>query len=294
MKHNVFRATASVLLNMILALLCLSGCHTQPNASDPRNLTAMISAEGSDTMVSLLKSWADAFKTHDPEIPISITSADTGDGIASLINRTTDVAMASRDLTDGERELAHSKGVHVKKYTVARDAIAIIANSANPVSTITLEQLEKIYMGQLSNWSQLGGKDLSIEGLSREKSSGTYEYFQSHVLHGKDNANSAIMIASNKSIIEKVKTDPGAIAYVGLGHAAAAGNKVKILAIKLMATSKAVSPSKSSMTDDYPLGRPLIIFTDENPKHSVEKFVNFCLSDEGQKLVAATGYVAIR
>jgi phosphate transport system substrate-binding protein len=294
MKHNVFSAIASVFLNLALALLCLSACQTQPNGSDPRNLTAMISAEGSDTMVSLLKSWADAFKTHDPEIPISITSADTGDGIASLINRTTDVAMASRDLTDAERELAHSKGVHLKKYTVARDAIAIIANSANPVAAITIEQLEKIYMGQLSNWSQLGGKDLSIEGLSREKSSGTYEYFQTHVLHGKDNANSAILIASNKSIIERVKTDPGAIAYVGLGHAAAAGNKVKILAIKLMATSKAVSPSKSSMTDDYPLGRPLIIFTDANPKHSVEKFVNFCLSDEGQKLVAATGYVAIR
>jgi phosphate transport system substrate-binding protein len=294
MKHTVCRSSVSGLLNIALALLCLSACQTAPNASDPRNLTAMISVEGSDTMVALLKDWADAFKKQNAEIPISITSADTGDGVASLINRTTDLAMASRDLTDSERDLAHSKGVHLKKYTVARDAIAIIANHANPVNAITLDQLEKIYLGQLSNWSQLGGKNLPIEGLSREKSSGTYEYFQAHVLHGKDNANSAISVASNKSIIEQVKTDPGAIAYVGLGHAIAAGNKVKILAIKLIETSKAVSPSKTSLTDDYPLGRPLIIFTDANPKHSVEKFVNFCLSDEGQKLVPATGYVAIR
>src|ERR1700723_3335730 len=134
MKRSLLRSSPCLLIDMALASLCLSACQTQPNASDPRNLTAMISAEGSDTMVSLLRSWADAFKKRDPEIPISITSADTGDGVASLINRTTDLAMASRDLTDGERELAHSKGVHLKKYTVARDAIAIITNKANPVN----------------------------------------------------------------------------------------------------------------------------------------------------------------
>ena len=294
MRHSVLRSTAWLLVNSLFALLWLSGCQTGPSPSDPRNLTTMISAEGSDTMVSLLTTWADAFKKANPEIPISITSADSGDGIASLINRTTDLAMASRDLTDDERVLAHTKGVHLKKYTVARDAMAIIANCSNPVKAVTVDQLEQIYLGQLSNWSQLGGKNLPIEGLSREKSSGTYEYFQAHVLHGKDNANSAVLISSNEGIIARIKKDPGAIAYVGLGHAMAAGDKVKILAVKMMANTKGVIPSKTSLTDDYPLGRPLLVFTDASPKHSVEKFVNFCLSDEGQKLVAPTGYVAIR
>ncbi len=292
--QTVLRSTAAYLLKAILALTCLAGCQSAPNPADPRNLTAMISVEGSDTMVSLLKSWADAFKKSNPEIPISITSADTGVGVASLINRTSDLAMASRDLTDDERSLAHVKGVHLKKYTVARDAVAIIVNVANPINAIGLDQLEKIYMGELTNWNQLGGKNLAIEGLSREKSSGTYEYFQTHVLHGKDPSNSAVLVASNQGIIDKVRKDPGAVAYVGLGYAAAAGNKVKVLGIKLIATSKAVTPSKSSLTDDYPLGRPLIIFADDAPKHSVEAFVNFCLSNEGQKLVPATGYVAIR
>jgi phosphate transport system substrate-binding protein len=291
----IFRPRAQIFGLIVLAsIFLLSACKSELDKSDPRNLTAMISVEGSDTMLTLLKAWAAAFKKQNPEIPISITSDDSGGGIAALINRTADLAAASRDMTDAECTLVNSKGVRLKKITVARDAIAIVVNPNNPVNAITLQQLEDIYMGKLSNWKQVGGKPEPIEALSREKSSGTFRYFQEHVLHGKNDSAALEVVASTETVIDVVEKDSGAIAYVGLGHAMAAGNKVKMLQLKLMDKSQGVSPSRVSLTADYPLSRPLIIFVDQNPKESVEKFVKFCMSDEGQTLVAKTGYVSIR
>ncbi len=290
----MLKSLAPVLAVAAITSLLLGACKTEPRASAPGNLSAMVSIEGSTTMLTLLNAWAKAFKAKNPDIPISITTDDSGGGIASLINSTTDLAATSRDLTSDEYDLANSKGVHLKKFTVARDAVAIIVNPTNPVKSISLQQLEAIYTGQLDNWSQIGGKSESIEGLSREKSSGTYRYFQEHVLHGRDTDNSAKLISSTERIVDMVAKDRNAIAYVGMGNAATAGTKIKILPLKLLEHSQPVSPSQTSITRDYPLSRPLLVFTDEHPKPSVEKFVQFCMSDAGQASVPETGYVPIR
>ena len=177
---------------------------------------------------------------------------------------------------------------------MARDAIAFIVNPANSVSSVKVDQLEKIYAGQINNWSELGGKSGQINRFTREPNSGTFSYFQQHVMHGKDCASSAKLIPSVGQTVERVGTDPNAIAFVGLHHALEAKNKVKILGLKLIDQSEPVKPSALSSVDNYPLSRPLLIFADDQPKESTKKFIDFCMSDRGQKLVPLTGYIPIK
>jgi phosphate transport system substrate-binding protein len=264
--------------------------HNSQNA-DPRHLTTMISVEGSDTMMSLLKTWAESFKQSHPNTPISMTTADSGGGIAALINGTTDMALSSRELTDAEVAAAKSKGVHLLKATVALDAIAVIVNPLNAVESLSLGQLKSIYSGKVTDWQQAGGKKQLISAYSREKNSGTYEYFHDHVMGGVEDASAVRRMPSIERLVEVVSKEPGAVAYVGLGHALAQNNRVKIEKIRLIEGGPAVEPSPSSITNNYPLSRPLLIFTDENAKSSVREFVDFCSSSTGQNLVHATGYV---
>jgi phosphate transport system substrate-binding protein len=244
-------------------------------------------------MISLLKAWKNEFSKTNQDVPISITSDDSGGGIASLINRTTDIALSSRDLTAQELLLAHLKGVHIKRSAIARDAIAFIVNPKNKIESIKIDQIEAIYKGQINNWKELGGNSLLIDRLKREKESGTYAYFQEHVMHGQDCCASTNLIPSMSQTLEKVSTDPSALAFVGLHDALGAKDKVKILGLKLIDQSEPIRPSAETITK-YALSRPLLIFSEEYPKDSTKRFIAFCLSEDGQKIVHASGYIPVK
>src|SRR6185369_3583466 len=160
----------------ICVLAGISGC-TQKNTQDPRSLTAMVAVEGSDTMASLIQALATEFMHANPEVPVSVSIDDSGEGIESLINKTTDLAAASRDLTQQEIDLAKSKGTQLKKATIAIDAIAVIVNPKNPVNKLSLGELKDLYTGTAAKWSAVGGQDKPVNIFLRESTSGTYKYF---------------------------------------------------------------------------------------------------------------------
>jgi phosphate transport system substrate-binding protein len=277
-----------------LAWLTASLCAcTQQAEKDPRQLTALVSIEGSDTMTVLVKAWANAFMKIDANVPISVTAGDSGGGIQALINRTTDVAAASRDLTQSEADAIRQKNIHIKRITVARDSIAIIVNPANNVKALTLAQLKGILSGGIKNWSEVGGKKQPVHVFCREETSGTYKFLKEHLLRNGPYASSASTVRTNEELSKAISKDKSAIGYIGMGTAMQAGNKIKILALKLSDKSAAVEPTANSTIMNYPLSRPLIMFMDENPKPSVNKFVNYCLSADGQKLVRESGYATL-
>jgi phosphate transport system substrate-binding protein len=218
-------------------------------------LTPLVSVQGSNTMTELLKDWADAFMKLHPDIPVSVTSDDSGSGIKALINQTTDLAAASRDLTSDEDALIAQKREHLRRITVARDAIVVLVNPGNPVDV---------------------------------------DYFQQHVLKGRHYAKAAMQVRSSNAITQAIEKQPWAIGYEGLGYSAEAGDAIKILKLKLEDSSQAVAPTPASTVDAYPLSRPLIIFVDKESKPSVGQFVDFLTSDQGQKIVRSAGYVPIK
>lgn len=292
-----FRGKTAVRHLLIVSMifgLCLSLCSCAKKVKrDPRQLTALVSIEGSDTMTALVRTWAGNFMQREPNVPISVNSGDSGSGIEALLNRTTDLAAASRDLNSAETTELRSKSIKLKKVTVARDSVAIIVNSANPVSALTLAQVKEIFAGVVKDWSVVGGAKLPIQVFTREEKSGTFNFVKSHLLQNAEYARGSQTVLSGSDLLSAVEKNKAAIGYVGMGTAAEAGDKIKILALKLSEDSAPVKPTELSTIDDYPLSRPLIFFMDEDPKPSVRKFVDYCLSSEAQKQVRAAGYAPV-
>ncbi len=255
----------------------------------------LITIKGSDTMVHLVSNWAEEFMKSHQDIEIAVTGGGSGTGIAALINGTTEVCASSREMKEKEKQQAKGKGVEVKEVVVARDGIAVVVNPKNPVSSLDMGQLEQIFTGVTTRWNQVGGGNEEILVFSWESSSGTYVFFQEHVLKNKDYTPKAKLMAATSAIIESVSADKGSIGYVGLGYAMAAGAKVKVVAVKADANLPAVIPSDDTVTSGrYSIARPLYLYVSTKASESVTAFVNFCLSDAGQAIVKEAGYVTVK
>lgn len=253
-----------------------------------------LTIKGSDTMVHLVSSWAEEFMKSRPNAEVSVTGGGSGTGIAALLNGTTDICMASREIKSREIKLAEQKNIKPHEIVVARDGIAVVVNPNNPLDKLTVEQIGKIYTGAYTNWKKLGGPDADIIVFSRESSSGTYVFFQEHVLKEQDYTVSARLMPATSSIIRAVASDNWAIGYVGLGYAAEAKDQVKVLAVADNPGSPYIMPSdKTVASGDYSIARPLYLYTNGAPTGMISEFVEFCLGTTGQRIVRETGYVAV-
>jgi len=257
-----------------------------------------IQIKGSDTMVNLGQAWAEKYMEKNPGDFIAVTGGGSGTGFSSLISRTCDIAMSSRNIKDKEIALAKQKGVNPNEIAVALDGLAVVINPSNPVNKLTLDQLAGIFTGRISNWREVGGKDEKIVLLSREVNSGTHVYFKEHVLRRNDPNSreefvpSALMLSSSQAIADEVAGNSAAIGYYGMGYISA---KQKPVAIAKDEKSEYVEPTiENVINNKYPISRPLFLYTNDLPQGLVKKFVDFTLSEEGQKIVLATDFVPVK
>lgn len=272
--------------------LGLSSCAKKNTAAPQVENTLRLT--GSDTMVHLTTDWAEAFMKQNPQHHVAVNGGGSGNGIAALINGSTDIAPSSRDLKPAELKQAKSKHIKISVHPVALDAIAIVVNPENPIESISQEELDAIYTGKITSWKDLGGPDKPIILFSRESSSGTYEFFQEHVLHKKDYAPQARLIPSTIAIIETVAQDDWSIGYVGLGFALQSKDKVKILAVKGDQQKTPVFPNtKSVLSGQYSIARELYLFTPQSLSAQGTQFLSFCNSPQGQALIEKAGFLPL-
>ena len=265
------------------------GCSKSDNKSEA---SSQLTIKGSDTMVHLGSSWAEAFMNLHKDVEVSVTGGGSGTGIAALLNGTTNICMASRKIKDKEMKMAAEKNISPMEFVVARDGIAVVVNPANPLNEATIDQIGKIYVGQITNWKQLGGPDQDIVILSRESSSGTYVFFQEHVLKKQDYTPNARLMPATSSIIQTVEADKWAIGYVGLGYALEAGDRVKILAID-DGNGPVLPNNETVKSGEYSISRPLHLYSNGTPTGLAKKFIDFCMSPQGQQIVQKTGYIKV-
>jgi phosphate transport system substrate-binding protein len=289
------------LFTLLFAVLLFTGC--KKRTDDQRK--TMITVKGSDTMVNLAQKWAEVYMQNNPQISIQVTGGGSGTGVASLLNRTTDIANSSRELKKSEYEKAQQSNINPRVYEVALDGLAVIVSPKNNVTELTLEQVSDIFTGKIKNWKELGGSDLPITLYGRENSSGTYEFFKEHVL-GKDAKGVTKDFATNTQVLqgtaalgEAVARDNKAIGYGGVGYFAER-NDIKILGIKEDNNSPAVLPSENGEVNyeaiwdkSYSISRYLYCFTDGQPSEAVQGFLDFIISPEGQKLVETMEYIPL-
>jgi phosphate transport system substrate-binding protein len=270
-----------------LILLVLGGCNHNPNAHTNR-----ITIKGSDTMVNLMSDLAEEYAHVQPRVGVAVTGGGSGTGIAALINGTTDICASSRAINATELNAATARSVSPQRVTLGLDGIAVMVNSQNPVSELALDQLKKIYTGEYDNWRDVGGPDQSILVLTRESSSGTFLFFRERVLNNADYASTVLMLPSNAAVTKAVTESAAAIGYGGLAYAEQSA--AKILRIRVTPDSVAVLPTVAAVqTFRYPITRPLYLYTNGEPAGNVKSFLEFCLSEAGQKIVTDAGFVTV-
>ncbi|OGQ99409.1 MAG: hypothetical protein A2521_12665 [Deltaproteobacteria bacterium RIFOXYD12_FULL_57_12] len=283
---------------LILAMTagCSSGSKEEKGAGQTGgNEARYLTVKGSDTMVHLVSTWAEAFMKAKPGTEISVTGGGSGTGIAALINATTDICAASRGIQDKEKTQATAKGVTPNEIPVARDGIAVIVNRENPVTELTVEQIGSIFSGKVTSWKDVGGPDQPILVLSRESSSGTYVFFQEHVMNKADYTVHARFLPGTSAVVQAVTADRWAVGYVGLGFLAEAGEGIHALHVKANAVAPAVEATEASVrAGGYAIARPLFLYTSGAPAGLIKEFVEFCLGPDGQRIVRETGYVTLQ
>jgi phosphate transport system substrate-binding protein len=279
------RSRALVFGTLVL-VLCAFGC------GGARRRSEAVTVKGSDTMVILGQRWAESFMAAHAGAVVQVTGGGSGTGIAALIHGTTDICQASRPMKDDEKEqLRAATGETPHETVVAKDGLTVYLHSSNPLGELTLEQVRDVYTAKVTNWSQLGGPDAAIVLYGRENSSGTYEYFKEHVLQGGDFAATVQTLPGTGAVVNAVARDPAGIGYGGAAYV----KDVKECALKKDTASPAVLPSAATVRDgSYPVARDLYFYTRKAPAGSVKEFVDFALSDEGQKLVTDVGYYPLR
>ncbi|MEK7275851.1 MAG: PstS family phosphate ABC transporter substrate-binding protein [Chloroflexota bacterium] len=286
-------------LTLLWFALSLAAACAAPSASVPVPAAQItIENKGSDTMVNLALAWAEAYQKEHPDVRLSVTGGGSGTGLAALINGTVDIANASRAIKDEETKQAEANGIEPVEFTVARDAIAVIVNPANPVGELTLPQLSAIYSGQITNWREVGGEDRPIVLLSRETNSGTHVYFLENVvrLGQKDDKTlfspDTLLMPSSEGISAEVRQNPNAIGYDGLGYVTA---DMKTVAVAKEEGAEYVLPTIATVNDkSYPVARDLYMYSRGQPTGVVKDYLDWLLGAEAQKIVAELGFVPVK
>ena len=284
-------------VRLMVGALMIAGCGGPKQTATPAQTT--IQVKGSDTMVNVAQAWAEEYKQVAPQVDVEVSGGGSGVGIAALEKGTIDIANSSRDMKPEEMEQARrNTGKEPKGIIVAYDALAVYVHKDNPLNEVTLEELARIYAegGTATKWSQLGVsipgvRDDEIVRVSRQSSSGTYEFFREHVLAKKDFKLGSRDMNGSKEVVELVGNTLTAIGYSGMGYATPAVKKLKLAARK---GDAAIEPTvANTLAKTYPLARSLFLYTLGEPEGQTRAYIDWILSPAGQKIVEASGYVPV-
>jgi len=245
-----------------------------------------ILVDGSTTVGPIAKAFAEHYMAAHPGVSITVSESGSGNGAKSLINATCDVATLSRPMKNSETKAAQDAGVLPIEHVVALDGIAIIVHASNPVSNLTLEQIRRVYLGEVRSWKELGGPDLPIVIISRDTNSGTYEAFGSLVMQGQKLTERTEYVGSNGAIRERVLSTPTAVGYVGMAFT----EGVKALTVEGIELSAETVRGRT-----YPVSRPLFMYTNGRPKAGtpLEDFIQLGTTVEGKKIITDLGFVPV-
>ena len=285
MKSKIKSVLLLTSMFVVTVLLAACGGGNTPGApvSDPSADSSTVSVSGSTTVQPLAEKLAEAFMTENSGVRIDVQGGGSSVGVKAAGEGTSDIGMASREIK--ESELAEFPNLNI--IVIARDGIAIIAHPDVNVSDLTVEQVRNIFSGKTTNWKDLGGEDQNIFVVSREEGSGTRGAFEEMVM-GEDAliAANAILQPSNGSIRTTVSTTPYSIGYLSFGYL---DDTVKSISID------GVAPTEPNAADgSYPIVRPLNMLTNGEPADVVKAFLDFILSEAGQKLVVEDGYIPVK
>ena len=258
-----------MLLSVAIVATTLVGCKSEKKGT--------VATDGSTSMEKVIGALGESFQ-NDTGIKITYNPTGSGSGIKAVSEKRCDIGLSSRELEDEE------KASGLEGTILAYDGIAIIVNLENKVSDLSLENISKIYKGEITNWSELGGKDMDIVLIGREAGSGTRDGFES-ITETEDACKYRQELTSTGDVITTVSQNPGAIGYASV---ASIKDTVKVL------TVDGVEPNEETIKDgSYVVQRPFVLVTKTDVKLSddAQKFFDYITSNEANKIISEAGVV---
>ena len=262
----------TMMLTAALALSMLTGCGGNTKT------TGSVATDGSTSMEKVIGALGEAFQ-NDTGISFTYNPTGSGSGIKAVQEGRCDIGLSSRDLKDAEKEAGMTGTV------LAYDGIAVIVNPENPVSDLSVETIAKIYTGEITNWSEVGGNDVEIVLIGREAGSGTRDGFES-ITDTEDACKYRQELTSTGDVITTVSQNPGAIGYASV---ASVKDTVKALTVDGVAATEANIKDGS-----YVVQRPFVLVTKSDAKLSgaAQKFFDYITSADANEIIAAAGVVS--
>ena len=289
MKKNKIKKIIALGLAMALTTGVMSACGGESGNDEQKSSGETVVIAGSTSVQPLSEVMAEEFMADNEGTSVEVQGGGSGQGIKSIEEGIADIGSLSREVKDEE------KGSVKEEYIIAMDGVAVVVNTETETEDITIEELEKIYTGEITNWKELGGKDAEITVVSREEGSGTRGAFTeiTGVLVKDDEGNEtdnttadALVQPSTGSVIKTVSSTPDSKGYVSL---AAVSDEVKALKVE------GVEASKDTVLDGtYKISRPFVYVTGNDISESAKAFIDFVLSDKGQELVEENGFIPVQ
>lgn len=278
-RITIFSMTAVLMLGL------LAGCGSKTDNTTPANspkvtLSGTVSTDGSTSMEKVIGALGEAFMATNDDATFTYNPTGSGSGITAVAEGRCDIGLSSRALKEDE------KAQGLTETTLALDGIAVIVNPENPVDDLTLEQIAKIYTGEISNWKDVGGNDAEIVLIGREAGSGTRDGFES-ITDTAEACRYRQELTSTGDVITTVAQNPNAIGYASL---AAVEDTVKSLSVE------GVQPSEDTVKDgSYAIQRPFVLVTrtDAPLSDPAQAFFDFATSADAASIIIKAGAVAI-
>lgn len=291
LEYLDMKKNSSLFTSLFLAFLlfaCKGNKNTDTDKKPQERNLKVIRIKGSETVRPVVEKVIEQFATINPNIYVEYEGGGSGLGLMALKQQETDIAFVSRPFTRQEQtEIDTAK--KFAQRNMAYDGISIVVNLANPLKEISTEQLQGIYSGKITNWKELGGKELPILVYSRDVSSGTFTFFKEKVLDTLDYTKEDINLVHNKEIVNNILQSPGAIGYVGHGSI---DPNLKVLKLAARGSTKFIEPNYASIkSGDYSLSRNLYYLFPKNSPDYVLQLDSFLHSPTVKQIITETGFI---
>ena len=298
----------TAIVYFLAVLVCgfaIIGCspkdsNNSSNVAAKNGVRVTIKNKGSDTIVNLAQAWAEKYIDITSTASVEVSGGGSGTGVAALINGTVDIANCSRQIKPKELEQAtQNTGKVPQEFIVGYDALAVYVHPDTPIDKITIPQLAEIYGedGTITLWSHLGIENSAcpsdrIIRISRQSNSGTYFYFREALLgETRDFELGSLDLHGSKDVVEVIGRTPCAIGYSGMGYAT---SHVKMLEVAMASDEPYYAPSlENVLAKTYPIARPLYMYSLGEPTGEIKAYLDWILSEEGQKIVEKLGFVPL-
>lgn len=251
------------------------------------NAEDKIVIKGSDTLgAKMVPQLAEAYKEAGNEVSFEIAAEGSSSAFTHLAADPAGIGMSSRNIKDSEVESFTAKGMEVKDWIAGYDMIGVIVNENSPIQELTLEQVEGIFTGTITDWSEVGGDAGPISAYTRNTTSGTYKSFQEMAMDKEDYGSDTQKMAGNEQIAEEVSKNANGIGYVGLAYTEKDGIKA------VSVDGVALEPKNAK---DYPIARSLHYYTIEGKLSDAgAKFLAWATSDDkAAEIVDRVGFIPV-